>query len=72
MYDYIMKIQHGTQIVYPKDLGYIVARAGITSGQKILEIGTGSGICKACYAKNVLIKKNKGLKERKIIVHYAE
>lgn len=43
MYDYIMKIQHGTQIVYPKDLGYIVARAGIESGQKILEIGTGSG-----------------------------
>jgi len=42
MYDYVMKIQHGTQIVYPKDLGYIVARAGIGSGQKILEIGTGS------------------------------
>ncbi|MCV0392032.1 MAG: tRNA (adenine-N1)-methyltransferase [Nitrosopumilus sp.] len=42
-YDYVMKIQHGTQIVYPKDLGYIVARAGIESGQKILEIGTGSG-----------------------------
>ena len=43
MYDYVMKIQHGTQIVYPKDLGYIVARAGIGNGQKILEIGTGSG-----------------------------
>lgn len=43
IYDYTMKIQHGTQIVYPKDLGYIVARAGIGSGQKILEIGTGSG-----------------------------
>ena len=43
MYDYVMKIQHGTQIVYPKDLGYIVARAGIESGQQILEIGTGSG-----------------------------
>ena len=42
-YDYIMKIQHGTQIVYPKDLGYIAARCGIQSGQKILEIGTGSG-----------------------------
>ena len=42
-YDYIMKIQHGTQIVYPKDLGYIAARAGIQDGQKILEIGTGSG-----------------------------
>jgi len=43
MYDYVMKIQHGTQIVYPKDLGYIVARSGIGSGQKIVEIGTGSG-----------------------------
>lgn len=43
MYDYVMKIQHGTQIVYPKDIGYIVARAGIGDGQKILEIGTGSG-----------------------------
>ena len=29
-YDYTMKIEHGTQIVYPKDLGYIVARAGHT------------------------------------------
>ncbi len=42
-YDYIMKIHHGTQIVYPKDLGYIVSRMGIQSGQKIVEIGTGSG-----------------------------
>lgn len=43
LYDYAMKLQHGTQIVYPKELGYIVARAGIGSGQKILEVGTGSG-----------------------------
>jgi len=43
MYDYVMKLQHGTQIVYPKEIGYIIARAGIGSGQKILEIGTGSG-----------------------------
>lgn len=43
IHDYIMKMQHGTQIVYPKDLGYIAARAGLQSGQKVLEIGTGSG-----------------------------
>ena len=43
LYDHVMKLQHGTQIVYPKEIGYIVARAGIGSGQKILEIGTGSG-----------------------------
>ena len=43
IYDFIMRIQHGTQIVYPKDLGYIAARAGLQSGQKVIEIGTGSG-----------------------------
>ena len=43
IHDFVMKIQHGTQIVYPKDLGYIVARTGLTSGQQVVEIGTGSG-----------------------------
>lgn len=43
IHDFIMKIQHGTQIVYPKDLGYIAARSGLESGQKVVEIGTGSG-----------------------------
>ena len=43
IHDFIMKIQHGTQIVYPKDLGYIAARTGLESGQKVVEIGTGSG-----------------------------
>ena len=43
IHDFVMKIQHGTQIVYPKDLGYIVARTGLTSGKKVVEIGTGSG-----------------------------
>ena len=28
---------------YNQDLGYIAARAGLQSGQKVLEIGTGSG-----------------------------
>lgn len=42
-YDYVMKSQRSTQIVYPKDLGYIAARTGLQSGQKIVEIGTGSG-----------------------------
>ncbi len=42
-FDFIMKIQHGTQIVYPKDIGYIISRIGLQSGQKIIEIGTGSG-----------------------------
>ena len=43
IHDYVMKMQHGTQIVYPKDFGYIAARTGLQTGQKIVEIGTGSG-----------------------------
>lgn len=43
VYDYVMKSQRSTQIVYPKDLGYIAARTGLQSGQSIVEIGTGSG-----------------------------
>ena len=43
IHDHVMKMQHGTQIVYPKDLGYIAARTGLQSGYKVVEIGTGSG-----------------------------
>ncbi len=43
IYDYVMKSQRSTQIVYPKDLGFIAARIGLQSGQNIVEIGTGSG-----------------------------
>lgn len=42
-YDFIMKSERRTQIIYPKDLGYIIARTGIKNGSVILEIGTGSG-----------------------------
>ena len=51
IHDFVMKIQHVTQIVYPKDLGYIVARTGLTSGQKVVEIGTGSGYFTSVLAK---------------------
>jgi tRNA (adenine57-N1/adenine58-N1)-methyltransferase len=43
IHDFIMKSERRTQIVYPKDLGYIVARTGLKNGSKVLEVGTGSG-----------------------------
>jgi tRNA (adenine57-N1/adenine58-N1)-methyltransferase len=43
LHDFIMKSERKTQIVYPKDLGYIAARSGLKNGSKVLEIGTGSG-----------------------------
>ncbi|HEY7506459.1 MAG TPA: tRNA methyltransferase, partial [Nitrososphaera sp.] len=42
LHDFIMKSERRTQIVYPKDLGYIAARTGLKNGSKVLEIGTGS------------------------------
>ena len=43
IYDFIMKSPRKTQIVYPKDIGYIILKLGIRSGMNILEVGTGSG-----------------------------
>ena len=43
IHDFIMKSQRKTQIVYPKDFGYIAARTGLKNGSKVLEVGTGSG-----------------------------
>ncbi len=43
IHDFIMKSERATQIIYPKDLGFIVARSGIQNGSKVLEVGTGSG-----------------------------
>ena len=43
IHDFIMKSERNTQIVYPKDLGYIAIRSGIQNGSKVLEVGTGSG-----------------------------
>lgn len=38
-----MKIKRTTTIVYPKDAGFIILNLGIKSGDRVLEVGTGSG-----------------------------
>ena len=43
VYDVVMKSERRTQIVYPKDMGYIASRLGIGSGSTVLEVGLGSG-----------------------------
>ena len=40
--DFVMKSKRSTQIVYPKDLGFIAARTGLKNGSSVLEVGTGS------------------------------
>jgi len=41
--DLMMKASRQSGIIYPKDAGKIMIRAGIHSGTKVLEVGTGSG-----------------------------
>lgn len=41
--DLLRQIKRNTQILYPKDIGYILVRLGIGPGTKVLEAGTGSG-----------------------------
>jgi len=41
--DFILKMPRGAQVIYPKDVGYIVVEADIYPGATVLEAGTGSG-----------------------------
>ncbi|MEW6405667.1 MAG: tRNA (adenine-N1)-methyltransferase [Chloroflexota bacterium] len=41
--DLLINLPRTTQILYPKDIGYILITMGIAPGQHVLEAGTGSG-----------------------------
>ncbi|MEM2896346.1 MAG: tRNA (adenine-N1)-methyltransferase [Candidatus Bathyarchaeia archaeon] len=43
LHDYIMSSERPTQIIYPKDIGLILIKLGISPGKKVIEVGTGSG-----------------------------
>jgi tRNA (adenine57-N1/adenine58-N1)-methyltransferase len=48
--DIITEIKRNTQIIYPKDIGYIIMVMGIGPGTKVLEAGTGSGALTTAFA----------------------
>ncbi len=48
--DLLTEINRNTQIIYPKDIGYIVMVMGIGPGVRVLEAGTGSGALTAAFA----------------------
>lgn len=41
--DILNELPRTTQILYPKDIGYILIQMGISAGQTVMEAGTGSG-----------------------------
>ncbi|MEM2497826.1 MAG: tRNA (adenine-N1)-methyltransferase [Candidatus Nezhaarchaeales archaeon] len=53
LYDYIYKLPRKTQVMYPKDAGFILVRAGIGPGCLVVEGGSGSGILTCVLANYV-------------------
>lgn len=41
--DVLIDLPRNTQILYPKDIGYILITMGVGEGQRVMEAGTGSG-----------------------------
>lgn len=48
--DLLKQTKRNTQIMYPKDIGYIVMVMGIGPGVRVLEAGTGSGALTTAFA----------------------
>ncbi|HPW69982.1 MAG TPA: tRNA (adenine-N1)-methyltransferase [Deltaproteobacteria bacterium] len=54
MNDFVMEgLKRNTQIVYPKDSGYILMKLDIFPGKRIAEAGTGSGAMTAVFSRAV-------------------
>jgi len=49
----LRETKRNTQIMYPKDIGFILVMMGIGPGTKVLEAGTGSGALTTCLAWSV-------------------
>jgi len=41
--DLISELKRTTQIMYPKDIGYVLIKLNVTPGSRVIEAGTGSG-----------------------------
>jgi tRNA (adenine57-N1/adenine58-N1)-methyltransferase len=52
--DLLRAIRRNTQIVYPKDIGYILVKMSIRPGSVVVDAGTGSGALAAAFASAVM------------------
>jgi tRNA (adenine57-N1/adenine58-N1)-methyltransferase len=43
LYDLVRGVRRQTQVMYPKDIGYICLRLGVGNGARVIEAGSGSG-----------------------------
>jgi len=53
MYEVLMSLRRVSQIIYPKDIGYILLKLSVGPGSRIIECGTGSGVLTTALARAV-------------------
>ncbi len=51
--DILRDLERVTQVMYPKDIGYILLNLGVGPGSRVLEAGTGSGAFTVALAHSV-------------------
>ncbi|MCK4741812.1 MAG: tRNA (adenine-N1)-methyltransferase, partial [Anaerolineales bacterium] len=50
LHDLLRNTRRKSQIIFPKDIGYILLRLSIGPGTRVLEAGTGSGALTTAFA----------------------
>lgn len=53
MEDLLMDLARDSQIVFPKDIGYILMKLTVVSGRRVIEAGSGSGVLTSALARYV-------------------
>jgi tRNA (adenine57-N1/adenine58-N1)-methyltransferase catalytic subunit len=51
--DRVLKTDRRTQVLYPKDIGYVLFQLGLGPGSRVVEAGTGSGALTMALANSV-------------------
>jgi tRNA (adenine57-N1/adenine58-N1)-methyltransferase len=54
IHDQIMSIKRESQIIYPKESGYVLLKMSIKAGSRVIEAGTGSGGLTIALAQGVM------------------
>jgi tRNA (adenine57-N1/adenine58-N1)-methyltransferase len=54
IHDLILDLKRTTQIMYPKDIGYVLLKMNVGPGSRVVEAGTGSGGLTLALARTVM------------------